>query len=379
MSVPSEAATVNSQSSDSERLAAFADRVIGHRNLLAVRDGFLSRVAMPANVQIAFLYGPTGVGKTTLISAVERDVRRRYRSAAEQDPDLVPVVAVRAAPAEAGPFGWSDLYLRIMLGLAEPHVERRIVRSPVQEEARRGHGRGRSTAELRRFAIGSLRQHKTAALLIDEAQHMGRVASGRGFLAQLDVLKSLADETGALVGLIGTYDLPSLIELNGQLARRSEMFHLGRYGPNDDADRQEFANIVAALARYLPLPQSSELMDRLGFLYEGSLGLVGVLKPWLDRALARALERKAGSLSEADLQATRLGSNARLRIAEEIHAYESTLPGEDDSSARIRALLGVTPPTKGGVPGPMHERPRRFTAVGERKPVRDPVGIAASA
>lgn len=110
--------------------------------------------------------------------------------------------------------------------------------------------------------------------------------------------------------MIGTYDLPSLIELNGQLARRSEMFHLGRYGPNDDADRQEFANIVAALARYLPLPQPSELMDRLGFLYEGSLGLVGVLKPWLDRALARALERKAGAFRKPTCR--RPGSVATL-------------------------------------------------------------------
>jgi len=58
-------------------------------------------------------------------------------------------------------------------------------------------------------------------LFLDEVQHMENVASGKSFLSQLNTLNTLADETGVVIVLSGPQDLLQMLELNGQLARRS--------------------------------------------------------------------------------------------------------------------------------------------------------------
>jgi len=73
------------------------------------------------------------------------------------------------------------------------------------------------------------------------------------------------------------------------LARRSMECLFGRYLPHDESDRQEFANIVATFASYVPLPDPPDLLKHVPLAYEGSLGLVGCFKPWLNRTVASAL------------------------------------------------------------------------------------------
>ena len=144
---------------------------------------------------------------------------------------------------------------------------------------------------------------------------------------------------------------------------------------HDEADRQEFANIVATFASYMPMPEAPDLLKHLALAYEGSLGLVGCFKPWLNRAVARALDRGSRVLSEQDLPATMLTSAARLRIAQEIQNYEIQASQEGANRAEIRKLLGLqSAPVSGGVKAQQAPAAKRSRAVGERNPTRDPVG-----
>ena len=65
-------------------------------------------------------------------------------------------------------------------------------------------------------AIGAEYQHaveralafrRPAAVLIDEAQHLAKMGSGRRLADQLDVIKSLANRTKTVHVLMGTYEL----------------------------------------------------------------------------------------------------------------------------------------------------------------------------
>ena len=62
--------------------------------------------------------------------------------------------------------------------------------------------------------------------MIDEAQHLGKIASGRRLLDQLDVIKSIANQTKTVHVLFGTYDLLAFRNLNGQLSDEVSTFTL---------------------------------------------------------------------------------------------------------------------------------------------------------
>ena len=81
-----------------------------------------------------------------------------------------------------------------------------------------------------RYAVEqTLRHRRPVAVMIDEAQHLAKVASGRRLLDQLDVIKSIANRTDTVHVLFGTYDLLAFRNLNGQLSRRSVDVHFPRY------------------------------------------------------------------------------------------------------------------------------------------------------
>jgi len=272
-----------------QRLEFFRNRVIGHRILLQVRDQILAAIRLGAELSLIFLHGPTGAGKTTVVKRTRNDVRKHFESDTVKDPSFIPDLYVKVWPPEVGPFSFRDLYLSFLDSLEEPHLENRVPTLAVEESAKSVRSRGKSATELRRMVVSSFKRHRLRVLFLDEAQHMESVASGKSFLAQLNTLKTLADETGVVIVLSGTQDLLEMLELNGQLARRSMECLFGRYLPHDESDRQEFANIVATFASYVPLPDPPDLLKHVPLAYEGSLGLVGCFKPWLNRTVASAL------------------------------------------------------------------------------------------
>src|SRR5207253_2450185 len=64
-----------------------------------------------------------------------------------------------------------------------------------------------ASADFQYAVEQALRHRRPAAVLIDEAQHLAKVPSGRRLADQLDVIKSIASHTGTVHVLFGTYDL----------------------------------------------------------------------------------------------------------------------------------------------------------------------------
>ena len=136
-----------------------------------------------------------------------------------------------------------------------------------------------------RYAVEqAVRYRRPVAITIDEAQHLGKIPSGRRLLDQLDVVKSIANQTKTVHVLLGTYDLLAFRNLNGQLSRRSIDVHLARYHAEDSDDRQTFINVVRSFEKELPFEDPPDLVRDWEFLYERSLGCISVLKEWLVQA-----------------------------------------------------------------------------------------------
>ncbi len=370
------------------RLAYFAARVVAHPRLTQAHQALLHAVRAPAEASLVLVYGPTGVGKTTLRRRIEQQLLAAALPDLEQDPGRIPVVGLEAVAPESGQFNWKDYYTRALLALDEPLVEHK--HDPAVRGVRRdGGGRLRVEhtvpgPELRRALEQCLRQRRVEVVIVDEAQHLTRLASGRRLLDQMDTLKSLAALTGTVHVLVGTYELLGLADLSAQLSRRSREIHLGRYRAESAEDRLAFRSVLLTFQRHLPLGEEPDLVGRWEELYERSVGCVGVLKGWLQRALAAALEADAPTLTARHLDRQADPTRKLLSLARAIAEGEAALAGSGRERGELRRLLGlaveVAAPVVVGATGPGQAQPAATQArrpggrAAERRPTRDPVG-----
>lgn len=364
-----------------ERLKYFEQKIVAHPRLKEVYQMLLEAIDQPTGGSLIFVFGPTGVGKTTLRLRVERQLTEVALPNLMQDPSWIPVVGIEAISPESGQFNWKDYYKRALACLDEPLIADKVDYG-IQGIHRNHEGRlvfryTLAAAELRQALEKCLLYRRPTAFIVDEAQHFKKVSRGRRLLDQMDVIKSLASVTRTMHVLVGTYELLDLTNLSAQLSRRSIDIHFPRYRPDWPEDVEAFKSILLTFQQQMPLAEEPDLVGLYDYLYEGSVGCVGVLKEWLNRALAVALRDDQSTLSLTDLEQTAESARNLLRMAREIKEGEEALQEVHEQRTELRALLGLDPleliaPGNGAAAEPVKKRRRR---VGERKPIRDAVGV----
>jgi AAA domain len=301
----------------------------------------------------------------------------------------VPIVGVEAIAPERGDFNWRDYYIDALRAFDEPLIHRKVSNpesppargSPAQYIPRRIDSR----SVLRVALESAIRQRRPLAFLVDEAQHLAKIAGGRKLQDQLDCLKSLAIRTQTVHVLAGTYDLLILRQLSGQLSRRTRHIHFARYRADTGEDVRDFQNVLWNFQIRMPLAAEPDLLRHWEFCYERSLGCVGLLKEWLTRALATGLAQKTPQVTLRLLEQQALSLADCQKIALEMREGEAILAEADGTQKRLRTLLalddvpvtGTRPVADTGVSPTSCSTPRQHpTRVGERTPTRDRVGVA---
>src|SRR5262245_33357208 len=138
----------------SARLAYFRALTIGHPLLIQVYDDLRLAIRDSAPGSIIMVQGPAGVGKTTLLQRVEKDLKERLAPDLAQDVERLPVVRIDAIAPESGSFNWKDYFRRLLIALEEPE-----------------------SLAVWRFPIGALLGASVGIVLISTSYGIGRVLS----------------------------------------------------------------------------------------------------------------------------------------------------------------------------------------------------------
>jgi hypothetical protein len=131
--------------------------------------------------------------------------------------------------------------------------------------------------------------------------------------------------------LVGTYDLLVFRNLSAQLSRRSIDIHFSRYRAANEADMRAFRSVLWSFQRNVPLEEEPDLLQHWKYCYERTIGCVGVLKDWLTRALAEAMEKGEKTLSRALLEQHALSVDRCDQMITEAMAGEAALTEDDNA------------------------------------------------
>jgi len=364
----------------SARLAYFQRYTMAHPQLMDAKERLIAAIQNAEPNSLVFVFGPTGVGKTTLRLKTEQILTAQLREALEQDRGRLAVVSVEAVAPESGSFSWRDYFKRLLQEIDEPLTD---YKRELQTEsvAQRSASRPKPTAGDYRYGVEqALRFRRPAAVMIDEAQHLAKIASGRRLLDQLDVIKSIANRTQTVHVLYGTYDLLAFRNLNGQLSRRSVDVHFPRYRAEFADDRKAFIGVLRSFAQQLPLEETPDLANHWEFFYERTIGCVGVLKQWLVRSLSAVLRQGEATLSRSILESQALSISQIDKILSEASEGETRLTDGMEAASRLRERLGLDSDAgnrRAADPATETEpasAPRARNRPGQRRPVRDIVG-----
>jgi len=339
-----------------ERLQAFK-RTIAHPHLQAADKALREAIQETGGASLVNVYGPARVGKSTMKNHVIRTITLEMLPLLEQDRERIPLLSIVPRPPLSGSFSWRDFFQNGLMAFDEPLIDHKIALDTEDDEEQTDEARLDESRRKRKPPEGTkdaLRQsfetaakrRRPVAIFIDEAQHLGMVSSIRQLKIQLECIKSLADATGTIIVLIGTYELLPLRNLSAQLIGRSLDIHFPRYR-STEKELAQFKNVLRTFQDALPFVEETDiLLKHWEFCYQRSIGCVGNLRLMLVRAVRAALWADAKTVRWNDLKTRAFSEAESYEMMLEAYEGEKELASKPNQRADLLKMLGLTPQNK---------------------------------
>jgi hypothetical protein len=320
------------------QLQAFKDFRVKHPRLEEMDRALTQAIAGHRSYTLLALYGPSGVGKSTVMQRVASRCR-----AEEPERGVVPVVVVQASPEDIGASARLDYYRQVLAQLrGHVAVEDRVKHLPLFTDPRRKSHDPAEWLDLREAVVYALELLQVKAVFVDEAQHLMSVDTPHRPAAQLDWLKALTNRTNVLHVLVGNFALYDFCHLNGQAARRMRDLHFPRYHFDQQTECEEFVGALRAFLERVPLAVDVPgLLAQWRWFGEWSLGCIGVLFDWILDTVDALIQEGATTFTVEALKRHSLQADQRLRMEMEARTGEHKVArAKAQSEQELQRLLG---------------------------------------
>ncbi|MBS2970530.1 AAA family ATPase [Metabacillus sp. KIGAM252] len=360
----------------------FIIRNINHPILNHVYTDLMEKIETSKEGKVFIVFGPTGVGKSTLYAKVKSQLLFLSNDNMKVDRGMIPVVSLELPSPDNGKFNWKDFYQRILIEFNEPLIGNKVDQSN-SYRGKISNYKPTTSPELRKSLENAIRYRKTKVILLDEAQHLLKMGSGRRIQDQMDFIKSMANITGSIFVLFGTYELNAFFDMNGQLSRRISEIHFPRYDIKIEKDLMAFKGIVYTFQSLLPFEEKEGcLLNHWEFFYERSVGCVGILKEWIDKCFLEAIKESGNGINLDIIEKYAPAPSKAYKIAEEAINGENEFKDNEGKIEVLQNLLGMSQKeghkyNVGLNENDKGEKTKKIT-VGKRNPKRDKIGIDES-
>src|SRR6266581_3271242 len=320
------------------RLAALQQYKIKHASLEKMDTLLMNAIDEHTSYTILALYGPSGVGKSTVMKRIAERCR-------EEEPDscVVPVMVVQASPEDVGSAARLDFYRQVLHQLrGHVAVRDRILNLPLARERGKKSTDPAEWLEMRDAVSYALDLLKVKAVCIDEAQHLMQADAAQKPSIQLDWLKSLTNRSNLLYILVGNFSLYDFCHLNGQLARRVREEQFCRYHLESQADAVEFTSALKVLLEQVPLQVNiPEMLTHWKWFGEWSIGCIGILSEWVVETASTLCRAGETVLTLEALAKHALKPAQRLKLETEARTGEFKIEeAKKESERELQRLLG---------------------------------------
>jgi hypothetical protein len=362
----------------SEKLKYFKGITIGHPNIEEARERLLNAIEDANPDFLIFVFGPTGVGKSTLRISAMNTVISKMLPELQIDLERIPIVGLELHSPAGGSFNWADMFERLLSEMNEPLIEYKIPARTVCTHPALSAIVRPSVSKYCQAYESAMKHRRPVATILDDAHYFNKVPGNR-LQHQLDFVKSVAGDVRIPHVLFGTYELLALRNLSGQISRRSIDIHFPRYGRRK-GDRDIFAGVLMTFAHAMPIEECPDLVEHLDYLMERSVGCVGILKTWLELSLADALRSGAKTVTKKHLERQSYSNEALTKMfMEAAEGEERLLQGDGEYNIQAMRLNAsgsdFMKNSDGTARGNRNSsRDSRQGRPGQRRPARDPIG-----
>lgn len=157
-------------------------------------------------------------------------------------------------------------------------------------EAIRRHDR-ETNASLEAVLENALQILRTKYLVIDETQHLQYMTGGnQSALQMMEFFKTLAEKLDIVLIFVGAYPIVNVLQLSPHLLGRICMIEMPRYSATSEIDLLHFQELLNWYSKGVAFAGDvNGFGDWNNELFDGSLGVIGLLSAWIRNGMAEML------------------------------------------------------------------------------------------